>query len=130
MEILKIVGKEKSMGTLHGALHGEGTGSKGRLKQTILSALVAMFIMTGTAAGVAVAESRGVGGGFWTFGTTGTFGGGEVYSNYFHRRNCHTSSVIGEYYANSGPTAAGYRATASAEARTFKRDDSFWNNRC
>lgn len=110
-------------------LHGERAGNEMKLKHVLLSLFVTILLSAG-AAGVADAASRGVGGGFWVYGTTGTFGGGEVYSNYFHRRNCHTSSVIGKYYANSGPTRAGYRATASAEARTFKRDYSYWNNRC
>lgn len=124
MEILEIVGKGKKMGTLHGALHGEGTGSKGRLKQALLSVLVAVFIMTATAA---TADAwQNVGGGTWREG----WGITTVFSNYHHPGNYHGSTAIGKIRAYSGCTTPGIWSQASSERTGSGTNKTFWNNIC
>lgn len=43
--------------------------------------------------GIKALKTKRVGGGTWEYGTTGPNGGGIVYSNYYHSKKTHGSSV-------------------------------------
>lgn len=97
-----------------------------RLRRMLLLVLVVGVMAVGMA-GVAFAATSYVGGGKWNYGVVR---GGNVYSNYLHNYNCHSSSVRTSYLTRSGPTAPGYWARASAPERPYRADQSYWNNRC
>lgn len=92
------------------------------VKKAVAVGLSAVAMLAG-AAGSAMADTAYVGGGTWDYGT----GGGSVWSNYYHGNNCHSSSVDGSRYVDSGPTNPGIWSRASAPD-TIWGDRSWWNN--
>lgn len=52
------------------------------------------FVTIMASASLASATTSSVGGGTWKYGTTGIFGGGEVYSEYLHQSKIHGASTI------------------------------------
>ncbi|MGL4306428.1 MAG: lactococcin 972 family bacteriocin [Mycobacteriaceae bacterium] len=78
-------------------------------------------------AGVATATTINIDGGVWDYGVSGNFASsGTVWSNYYHGFKCHRSSVNGNFYASSGPTAPGYWSEASAP-RSRWGNESFYS---
>ncbi|MFH8338609.1 lactococcin 972 family bacteriocin [Streptomyces sp. AM6-12] len=76
-----------------------------------LKAVVAAGALLAAAAAPALAVSEDAGGGRWSHDV----GANYVYSNYFHKKNWHASSVEGKYWAKSGCTKENVWSKASAE---------------
>ena len=96
-------------------------GTKRKLIATLAATAAVMGMATPAFADVAY-----VSGGTWNYGT----GGGRVWSDYYHGRNCHRSSVQGQYYVSSGNVRAGLWSRASAPDRLFAVDHSYYSSNC
>lgn len=89
---------------------------------------------------VAVKEGSGTGtieplatayppeGGTWSYGTTGAFGGGTIYSDYLHNSRAHGSTVVNaDGVIDRSPVAsAGSWSHAEAPAIPWAVDDAFY----
>ncbi|WP_327310086.1 lactococcin 972 family bacteriocin (plasmid) [Streptomyces sp. NBC_01298] len=91
----------------------------------IKAAVAAGFIVVGLAT-PALAQSVDVSGGKWFYGTNSS---DQVYSNFYHGKNCHGSSVKGKYFAQSGDVKAGVTSYASA-AEALWGNESYYRSSC
>ena len=73
----------------------------------------------------AFAGTQNVSGGIWNYGT----GGGRVWSDYFHAKNCHSSSVQGQWF-DSDSASRGQWSEAWAQDRRFSVDHSYYKSYC
>ncbi|MFJ9546074.1 lactococcin 972 family bacteriocin [Streptomyces erythrochromogenes] len=87
-------------------------------------AAAAAVIVMGAAVPAAATQSD-VSGGTWNYGTSGN----NVYSNYFHVKNCHGSSAQGSYLAQSGNVDAGKTSYASA-SKAWSGNKSYYRSNC
>ncbi len=89
----------------------------------VATALLAAGITAGSTA--AALAGTHVGGGTWYHGVTVS----SVYSNYYHRHNCHGSTAVGTYTDRSRNAAPGHTSYASApKART--NNQAYYRNGC
>lgn len=91
------------------------------MRRIVMSVLTAGALTLGTA-GVALADTQfPPEGGQWDFGT----GAGKVWSDYSHPEVCHSSSVNGDQYVQSGPTDPGIMSHAET-GTTTGADESYY----
>ena len=99
------------------------------MKKKLISAVVTAFAIT-TCIGTCLASATTVsaGGGQWSYGTTGWFGGGSVYSKYQHSSEVHGSSVCNAngVWDTDYNKAPGVQSNASTSAIVFKTDHSYY----
>lgn len=88
-------------------------------KKIVVTSLLALGLV---GAGSSIAHADHVGGGEWSFGV----GSKYVWSYYDHDYRYHSSSVKGKYWADSGRTAPGYEAQASAQ-KAMWGNKSYYN---
>ena len=93
-------------------------------KTCAICALTAIVASAGSALGKTAYPC----GGKWVYGTTGAFGGGEVYSKYECYDDAYSYASVKN---NKGKTASDTqnwdRAEASVKAYAFKTDYSYYN---
>ncbi|MFJ2773243.1 lactococcin 972 family bacteriocin [Streptomyces sp. NPDC087300] len=94
------------------------------IKNSLKAAAAAGVIAIAVAA-PAVAASTDVSGGRWSYNV----GGNYVYSNYFHKKTYHSSSVEGAYWAYSGCTKDGVWSKASAKKAKLT-SKAYYNPAC
>lgn len=99
------------------------------MKKKLISSVITIFAITicvGTS--LASAKTVSAGGGTWSYGTTGLFGGGTVYSKYLHNSEVHGSSVINAngVMDTDYNRRAGVQSNASTAAVAFKTDHSYY----
>lgn len=97
-----------------------------RKMASVLGSIAMVTVMASVS--LASAATHHVSGGVWDHGTTGLFGDGTVYSNYFHASKVHGSSVknANGKTAKSGDVAKGKTSYASTNAVAFKTDYAYY----
>lgn len=80
------------------------------------------------ATGIKALKTKRVGGGTWEYGTTGPNGGGIVYSNYYHSKTTHGSSVrnANGRVARSPNVKKNKRSNAQTNTVVGKVDRAYW----
>ena len=78
--------------------------------------------------GIKALKTKRVGGGIWEYGTTGPNGGGIVYSNYYHSKKTHGSSVrnANGRTVRSPNVAKNKWSNAQTNAVAGKVDRAYW----
>lgn len=99
------------------------------MKKKLISSVITIFaiaICVGTS--LVSAKTVSAGGGTWSYGTTGLFGGGTVYSYYLHNSEVHGSSVINANGVKDEDynVEAGKQSRADTTAVAFKTDHSYY----
>jgi lactococcin 972 family bacteriocin len=89
------------------------------------STLAAVALTMATAI-PALATTANVSGGTWNYGTSDS----RVWSDYYHGVNCHSSSVEGSSYVNSGNVGAKKYSRASSGTRWWATDRSYYRPYC
>ncbi|MEV6957413.1 lactococcin 972 family bacteriocin [Streptomyces sp. NPDC051183] len=92
-----------------------------RLKAAVAAGVIVLGLAT-----PAMAQTVEVSGGKWSYGTNSN---DQVYSNFYHDKKCHGSSVKGKYFAQSGDVKAGITSFASA-AEAAWGNESYYRSSC
>ncbi len=98
-----------------------------KAKRLFAAGALAAVLLSSTAA---LASVRFVGGGIWTYGTTGTDGGGTVYSRYDTKlHEYHSASVCNARgcYIYDVRSKWGGKAVAQAQAFPYETDHAYYN---
>lgn len=96
-----------------------------RISRRAAATSVAACILAVGSAVPAFAETAYVGGGTWNYGENSSI----VWSDYYHPRNCHGSSVQGKWF-DSDTASAGQWSRAWAESRWYAVDKSYYRSYC
>jgi lactococcin 972 family bacteriocin len=94
------------------------------LRNGLKAAAAAGVIIVAAAAPALAAEDAG--GGKWSHGV----GANYVYSNFYHAKQYHQSSVEGKYWAYSGCTKDGVWSKASAQKKTWGINKAYYDPAC
>lgn len=98
------------------------------MKKALATCLLLATIGGTLFSGVAAAGLKYTGTGWWSYGTTGLFGGGTVYSNLSDAVFQHSTSVknANGKWGYSGTKNAGTTAKASQTAYNFRTDYAYY----
>lgn len=98
------------------------------MKKALATCLLLATIGGTLFSGVAAAGLKYTGTGWWSYGTTGLFGGGTVYSNLSDAVFQHSTSVknANGKWGYSGTKPAGKEAKASQTAYNFRTDYAYY----
>ncbi|MDD4096150.1 MAG: hypothetical protein PHP22_07925 [Oscillospiraceae bacterium] len=98
------------------------------MKKALASCLLLTIVGVTLFSGLAAAGIKYTGTGWWTWGTTGLFGGGDVYSNLSDVAFEHSTSVMNAdgYWGYSGTKNAGVKAKASKYAVPWETDYAYY----
>lgn len=99
------------------------------MKKKFAACVLLVMVSATLFSGVAAAGLKYTGTGWWTYGTTGIFGDGTVYSNLTDAAFNHKTSVCNAdgYWDRSGWKAPGTPAKASKYAVAFKTDYAYYD---
>lgn len=98
------------------------------MKKALATCLLLATIGGTLFSGVAAAGLKSTGTGWWSYGTTGRFGGGTVYSHLTDVVFRHSTSVknANGKWGYSGTQPAGTEAKASQKAYNFRTDYAYY----